>query len=366
MADQEHPQRVVVGMDPHKRSVTIEVMGADEAVLGGGRYGTDPAGFAAMRRCVGQFPNRVWAIEGCSGIGRHVARRLIAAGEEVVDVPPKLSAKVRVFATGQGRKTDATDAHSIALVGSGWPGYARWSPTRTSTCCGCWPTDAARSVRSTPARSPSSTPCCSSWSRAGRRRTCRRPRPRSSSPGCGHAMWPARPDAASRPSWSPIWSGSTSARRPPTKSSVSSSPRPGPGCSTCTASDPPVPRGCWSRSATSPGSPTATTSRPGPAPHPSTPRPATTSDTGYRVAGTDRSTRPSTSWPPSNCGIDPGSCLLRPQESQRQVIDGSDALPQTTTVRHRLPHHARRHRRTRHPSHSTGGGGSGRAPGQRL
>jgi transposase len=110
-------QRVVIGMDPHKRSVTIEVMTGDEAVLGGGRYGTDEGGFTAMRRDVSQFPNRVWAIEGCRGIGRHVAHRLLAAGEEVVDVPPKLSAKVRVFATGQGRKTDATDAHSIALVG---------------------------------------------------------------------------------------------------------------------------------------------------------------------------------------------------------------------------------------------------------
>jgi transposase len=33
-------------------------------------------------------------------------------------VPPKLSARVRVYSTGQGRKTDATDAHSIALVGT--------------------------------------------------------------------------------------------------------------------------------------------------------------------------------------------------------------------------------------------------------
>ena len=110
--------RVVIGMDPHKRSVTIEVMTADETVLGADRYGTDAAGFAAMRRYVSTFPDRVWAIEGCSGIGRHVARRLIAAGEEVLDVPPKLSARVRVFATGQGRKTDATDAHSVALVGT--------------------------------------------------------------------------------------------------------------------------------------------------------------------------------------------------------------------------------------------------------
>ncbi len=33
-------------------------------------------------------------------------------------MPPKLSARVRVFSTGQGRKTDATDAHSVALVGT--------------------------------------------------------------------------------------------------------------------------------------------------------------------------------------------------------------------------------------------------------
>lgn len=110
--------RVVIGMDPHKRSVTIEVMTPDETVLGGGRYATDEAGFAEMRRYVSQFPDRVWAIEGCSGIGHHVAVRLLAAGEEVVDVPPKLSARARVFSTGQGRKTDATDAHSVALVGT--------------------------------------------------------------------------------------------------------------------------------------------------------------------------------------------------------------------------------------------------------
>ena len=114
----QNQARVVIGMDPHKRSVTIEVMTAGESVIGGGRYGTDEAGFAAMARYVGQFPDPVWAIEGCNGIGRHVAQRLIAAGEEIVDVPPKLAARARVFSTGQGRKTDATDAHSVALVGT--------------------------------------------------------------------------------------------------------------------------------------------------------------------------------------------------------------------------------------------------------
>ena len=107
---------VVIGMDPHKRSATIEVMAGDEAVAGGGRYGTDAAGYAAMLAAVKAWPERIWAIEGCQGIGRHLANRLLADGEQVVDVPPKLSARIRVFATGQGRKTDATDAHSIALA----------------------------------------------------------------------------------------------------------------------------------------------------------------------------------------------------------------------------------------------------------
>jgi transposase len=122
------PDRVVIGMDPHKRSATIEVMTADEVIVGGGRFSTDHDGYAAMRRYADQWPDRVWAIEGCAGIGKHIAVRLVADGEQVVDVPPKLSARARVFATGQGRKTDATDAtdaHSVALVGTRMTGCGR-------------------------------------------------------------------------------------------------------------------------------------------------------------------------------------------------------------------------------------------------
>ena len=89
----------------------------DRASVAAGSAPTSPATGRCSRSCR-RWPDRVWAIEGCSGIGRHVAMRLLADGEEVVDVPPKLSARTRVFATGQGRKTDATDAHSVALVGT--------------------------------------------------------------------------------------------------------------------------------------------------------------------------------------------------------------------------------------------------------
>jgi len=159
--------RVVIGMDPHKRSVTIAVMGSDEQVLDGDRYATDESGYAAMLRHVRQWPERVWAIEGCSGIGRHVATRLLADGEQVVDLPPKLSARVRMFSTGQGARPTPptrTPSHSSA---PGWPGCARSSTTSSSPSCASWPTDAARSVRTTPAWSPSCTTCCSSSSPVG-------------------------------------------------------------------------------------------------------------------------------------------------------------------------------------------------------
>ncbi|HEY8113765.1 MAG TPA: IS110 family transposase [Actinomycetes bacterium] len=107
---------VIIGMDPHKRSATIEVVDGRARVLAVGRYGTDKAGYADMLAAGRAYADRVWAVEGCNGIGRHIAHRLVHDGEVVLDVPAKLSAQVRVFATGNGRKTDPVDAHSVAMV----------------------------------------------------------------------------------------------------------------------------------------------------------------------------------------------------------------------------------------------------------
>ena len=107
---------VIIGVDPHKMSVTIEVVDTHERLLGGGRFDTTHAGYADMRRYVKQWPDRLWAVEGANGAGRPLAQRLVAAGERVVDVPAKLAARVRLFDTGHNRKTDALDAHSIAVV----------------------------------------------------------------------------------------------------------------------------------------------------------------------------------------------------------------------------------------------------------
>ena len=98
--------QVVIGMDPHKRSVTIEARDTREILRAKGRFGTDNRQYQAMLKVARQWPERQWAVEGANGIGRPVAQRLLADGERVLDVPAKLAARARVFDTGQGRKTD--------------------------------------------------------------------------------------------------------------------------------------------------------------------------------------------------------------------------------------------------------------------
>lgn len=108
--------KVFIGVDPHKLSATIEVVDTRETVLATGRFGTDKAGYAAMRKTVARWPEREWAVEGSNGAGRPLAQRLLADGERVVDVPAKLSARARLLDTGHNRKTDAYDAHAVAVV----------------------------------------------------------------------------------------------------------------------------------------------------------------------------------------------------------------------------------------------------------
>ena len=120
--EEEDMGHVIIGMDPHKRSATTGIIDDRQKVLFGGRFGTDRDGYKAMLAAGRKFPDRTWAVEGCNGIGRHIAQRLVADGEPVAGVPAKLSARARLFSTGQGRKTDPVDAHSVALAGLHSPG----------------------------------------------------------------------------------------------------------------------------------------------------------------------------------------------------------------------------------------------------
>lgn len=108
--------RVIIGVDPHKRSVTFEARDTREVLRVFGTLPTSRDGYRALLKIAREWPDRIWAIEGASGTGRPVAQRLLADGERVLDVPAKLAARARVFDTGQGRKTDAADAHAVVMV----------------------------------------------------------------------------------------------------------------------------------------------------------------------------------------------------------------------------------------------------------
>jgi len=45
--------KVIIGVDPHKLSATIEVVDGRERLLGSGRFSTDQAGYTTMRAYLG-------------------------------------------------------------------------------------------------------------------------------------------------------------------------------------------------------------------------------------------------------------------------------------------------------------------------
>ena len=103
------------------QSVRVAVAVVDEVVGEFVECATFPqnrAGLRSLERWAKRFPERRWAVENAGGLGRHLAGRLSAAGESVVDVPPKLSARVRVLSTGNARKNDGLDALATALAAS--------------------------------------------------------------------------------------------------------------------------------------------------------------------------------------------------------------------------------------------------------
>ena len=64
-----------------------------------------------------EWPERTWAVENATGLGRLLAQQLLAAGEAVLDVPPKLAAKARLLSDGDTNKNDPNDARSVAVAG---------------------------------------------------------------------------------------------------------------------------------------------------------------------------------------------------------------------------------------------------------
>jgi transposase len=107
---------VMIGVDPHKGSHTAVVLDAGEVVLGQVRVTARTDQLLRLQQWAQPWPDRVWAVEGARGLGRLLTQQLLTAGERVVDVQPKLAARVRLLNTGQVNKNDPNDARSVAVA----------------------------------------------------------------------------------------------------------------------------------------------------------------------------------------------------------------------------------------------------------
>ena len=107
---------VIIGVDPHKGSHTAVALDGAEKSLGQLRVKATPGQVDQLLRWSASWPDRTWAIEGARGLGQLLAQQLIGAGESVLDVQPKLAARVRLLNTGQVNKNDPNDARSVAVA----------------------------------------------------------------------------------------------------------------------------------------------------------------------------------------------------------------------------------------------------------
>jgi len=107
---------VTIGVDPHKASHTAVAVDGGEAVPGQVRVRASAVQAKRLPEWAAAWPERTWAVEGAGGLGHLLARQLVAAGERVLDVPPKLAARVRLLAAGAVNKNDPDDARSVAVT----------------------------------------------------------------------------------------------------------------------------------------------------------------------------------------------------------------------------------------------------------
>jgi transposase len=105
---------VILGIDAHKRTHTVVAVDSNGRQLATRTLGTATADHLALLRWADQFgDNRQWAVEDCRHLSRRLERDLLASGERITRVPPKLMAHVRDSARTFG-KSDPIDALAVA------------------------------------------------------------------------------------------------------------------------------------------------------------------------------------------------------------------------------------------------------------
>jgi transposase len=104
---------VTIGIDAHKRTHTVVATDEHGRELAARTVGATSDDHFQLVAWAARFPERRWAVEDCRHLSRRLERDLLAAGEQIVRVPPKLMANARSAARSFG-KSDPIDALAVA------------------------------------------------------------------------------------------------------------------------------------------------------------------------------------------------------------------------------------------------------------
>src|SRR5262249_17499351 len=107
----------MIGVDPHKATHTAVAIDRSEKQVGRLRVRATAAQAGKLVEWGAGGPGRTWGVEGAGGLGHLLAQQLVAAGEQVLDIQPKLGSRVRLLSSGSANKNDPNDALSVAVAG---------------------------------------------------------------------------------------------------------------------------------------------------------------------------------------------------------------------------------------------------------
>lgn len=106
---------VTLGTDSHKQSHTLVAVDENGRQLGEARVAATPSGHRQALEWSRRWPVRRWAMENCRQLSRGLERDLLTAGEQVLQVSPKLMGTSRRSSREPG-KSDPIDALAVARV----------------------------------------------------------------------------------------------------------------------------------------------------------------------------------------------------------------------------------------------------------
>src|SRR3989304_956457 len=132
VASRPHPPEkevrvITIGIDPHTRTHSAAALDEGGRVLAEITVGSDAGELDRLVRWIkGVGPERIVAMEGARGFGLALCRRVLAAGETVLDVAPALTAS-EPRSNRKAGKDDRGDAVAVARIAMRGPGLPRVS-----------------------------------------------------------------------------------------------------------------------------------------------------------------------------------------------------------------------------------------------